>query len=60
MNYHELTAEQKTAMKAILTAIRKVLYDDSTEHSDILHEGLTINFGKGDEERFTVKVEVVA
>ena len=57
VNYHELTAAKKTVVKPLVTELRKQLYDNEVE---LLKEGLTINFGKGAEKRYTVKIQIVA
>jgi hypothetical protein len=59
-NYHELTSTEKTSVKPIVQEIRKQLYGTPPNSLSLLKEGLVINFGKGTEVRYTVKVQVIA
>ena len=58
MNFHALPREKKAAMKDVAAVVRKQLYGP-TNNKALLQEGLVINYGKGTEERLTVKVQVV-
>ena len=59
VNFHALAVDDKTTLKPLVDELRKQLY---TEENQELFEdgGLTINFGKRAEARFTVKIEIVA
>ena len=62
-NYQSLDKEDKQACKPLVQKIREFLYNESGDaeaNAEMLEDGgLVINFGKGDEERHTVKVEKV-
>ena len=62
MNYHALPRTQKEALKPLVKEIRKLLYEEneSIDMDVIEDEGISINFGKGDETRFTVKLQIVS
>jgi len=60
MNYHALTTAQKTALKPLVSEIRKNLYGTTTNAALLKGEGLVINFGKRAEARYTVKIQIVA
>ena len=58
-NYHALPKATKESLKPLVKEIRKHLY--GTNHNrEVLEDGLVINFGKGNEDRNTIKVERVA
>ena len=57
MNYQALPRETKAEVKPLVQEIRKLLYEK--DQANLLKDGLIINFGKGTEERNTVKVQVL-
>ena len=59
INFHELTREQKEALKPLVNEVRKHLYQDTT-HKELIQNGLVVNFGKGEEQRHTLKLAIVA
>lgn len=56
MNYRTLDKEEKQELKPLVDELRKQLYEKENEES---LDGLVINFGKKEEERFTVKIDVI-
>lgn len=62
-NFHDLNRDQKRVLKPIIDETRKVLYaqgaNNSPQVSELLRGGLSIHFGKGQEPRNTVTIQVI-
>ncbi len=57
-NFRGLENAKKTELKPLIAALRQSIYEN--DDIELLEEGLSINMGKRDEDRFTVKVQIVA
>ncbi|KKL57602.1 hypothetical protein LCGC14_2233780 [marine sediment metagenome] len=58
INFHELPRTDKDALKPVLAEVRKHLYGNSNK-TEMLRGGLTINFGKRREPRYTLRIQIV-
>lgn len=56
MNFRNLESGEKAKLKPVVEAMKTVLYEDEIDSLD----GLVINFGKGSEPRYTVRIEVIS
>jgi hypothetical protein len=64
MDFRTMSTTDKTALKDMVTGIRKSLYNtDGTTKTNVataLRSGVRVDFGKNREERFKFEIKVVA
>lgn len=58
MNFGNLPRTEKDALKPTVGEIKKLLEGDDNQ-LDILREGVTVNYGKRQEPRHTVRIQIL-